>query len=331
MSSSHAPAPLSLVADIGGTNTRVALADGALILDDTIARFRNEEHAELEDILHAYLKSRSNPKCKAASVAIAGPVRDGRGTLTNRNWSIGPEMLQRATGAETVAILNDLQAQGHALGRIDDKNLRCVIPGPEALPDAARIVIGVGTGFNIAPVHLVGGQRLVPAAEAGHVSLPVRNEAELGLAGFIEEDHGFATVEDVLSGRGLERVYAWQSRLSGAAQKKDAARIMAALEDASDAVATDAVATFIRFFGRVAGDLALDHLPLGGVFLSGGVSRAMTPYFDRFGFSDAFFNKGRFSDLMRSFSVHVIEDDFAALTGTAANLAALIETQSAAP
>jgi glucokinase len=328
MSALNAPAPLCLVADIGGTNTRVALARGDAILTETVARFRNADHSDLEEILKTFLHGQSQPDCTAASVAIAGPVRNGRGTLTNRNWTIGPEMLRRATGAETVAILNDLQAQGHALGRIANDNLRVVLPGEAAAPDAARIVIGVGTGFNIAPVHLVGGQRLVPAAEAGHVSLPVRNEAELELAAFIEEDHGFAAVEDVLSGRGLERVYAWHSRKSGEAQTKDAARIMADLADGTDLVSAEAVATFVRFFGRVAGDLALDHLPLGGVFLSGGVSRAMAPHFDRFGFREAFFDKGRFSDLMGSFSVSVIEDDFAALTGTAANLAALMNTQS---
>lgn len=313
----------ALLADIGGTNTRVALARGPALLPETIQRFRNADHAGLDAILTAYLEDQAQASVAAASVAIAGPVRDGRGTLTNLDWTIGPEMLGRVTGAGTVAVLNDLQAQGHALGHIDDANLMPVIVGPTPKPGAARIVIGVGTGFNIAPVHEIGDQRLVPAAEAGHVSLPVRSASEMRLADYIEEVHGFAAVEDVLSGRGLERVYAWCQAQAGGTDKLDAATIMARLEDGSDPVATEAISVFVRFFGRVAGDLALDHLPLGGIFLSGGVSRAVAPYFERFGFAEAFCDKGRFSSLMNDFSVRVIEDDFAALTGTAANLAAL--------
>lgn len=329
MTASHAhPAPFSLVADIGGTNTRVALATGATLVSDSVRRFRNEDHAGLETILSEFLESQSSPDCDAAAVAIAGPVRDGRGTLTNRNWTVGPEMLRDVSRAPTVAVLNDLQAQGHALGRISEDNLRPVLEGTPDPAGTAMIVIGVGTGFNIAPVHVMGDERLVPAAEAGHVSLAVRSEAELDLARHIEADHGFASVEDVLSGRGFERVYAWHSARAGDGQRKAAADIMAAVDRASDPVATEAVRTFVRFFGRIAGDLALDHLPLGGVFLSGGVSRAVAPYFDRFGFADAFRDKGRFSGLMKDFSVKVIEDDFAALTGTAAHLAALVRSDS---
>ena len=36
---------LAVVADIGGTNTRVALADGATLRRETVQRFRNAEHS----------------------------------------------------------------------------------------------------------------------------------------------------------------------------------------------------------------------------------------------------------------------------------------------
>ena len=55
-----------------------------------------------------------------------------------------------------------------------------------------------------------------------------------------------------------------------------------------------------------------------------GVSRAMIPYFDEFGFEAAFRDKGRFAGFMGNFGVDVVEDDFAALTGMAAHLDGLI-------
>ena len=66
---------------------------------------------------------------------------------------------------------------------------------------------------------------------------------------------------------------------------------------------------------------ALIHLPFGGLYLIGGVARAMTPYMQEFGLTEAFRDKGRFGEFMHSFSLHVVEDDFAALTGCAAYLA----------
>ena len=46
----------SLVADVGGTNTRVALAVGRQVIDETIRRYENKDHGSLQDILSGYLR-----------------------------------------------------------------------------------------------------------------------------------------------------------------------------------------------------------------------------------------------------------------------------------
>ena len=314
----------SLVADVGGTNTRVALALGERLLPETITRFKNADHAGIESVLRIFLDENDNPDCRGAAVCVAGPVRDGRGELTNLDWAIDEETLARASGAETAAVLNDLQAQGHALGRISSENLRSVVEGPDAAPTATRLVIGVGTGFNAAPVYQGAQGRLVPPSEAGHANLPIRTEAELSLCRYVESAHGFPAVEDVLSGRGLERIYAWLGHEAGTPGEKKAADVMAACEDGSDPLAPEAVRRFVRTLGTVAGNLALIHLPFGGIYLVGGVTRAMEPYFGTYGFSDAFRDKGRFSGFMKNFPVYVVEDDYAALTGMAAHLEEMI-------
>jgi glucokinase len=177
-----APDTLTLVADIGGTNTRVALAQGRTVLTETIRRYANAENAGLAPVLGRYVGEMGGVNPAAACVAVAGPVKDGRGTLTNLDWSIDGAALTEATGAEVTAILNDLQAQGHALGYVDLANTRVVVPFP-AVPDgAARLVVNVGNGVQHRPGLRPGGHRLVPPAEAGHVTLPVRNEVDLRMA-----------------------------------------------------------------------------------------------------------------------------------------------------
>lgn len=312
---------LSLVADIGGTNTRVALARGPELLAGSIRRFRNAGFPGLEPILRAYVAAEGDPLCNAACVAVAGPIANGVATMTNLDWKIDGAALTRATGATRTAILNDLQAQGYALGHIAPGNLRRVIDAPEADALATRLVIGVGTGFNAAPVHETPGGRLVAASECGHVNLPVRTEADLRLAHFVETAHGFPGVEDVMSGRGVERLYAFVTSEAGTPDTRDAAAIMAAITaENGTGPATETARLFVRLFGGVAGNLALTHLPFGGIYLCGGVARAFSELFAPLGFTDAFRDKGRFAGFMSRFSVSIIEDDYAALTGCAVSL-----------
>lgn len=320
MAISRAPDTYSLVADIGGTNTRVALAEGTVLLPETVRRYRNADFPGLETVLRDFIASEGDVDCKGACVAVAGPVRDGVGSLTNLDWTMDHDTLARATRAETVSLLNDLQAQGHALGHIAVENLREIIATPDHSDQAARIVIGVGTGFNAAPVFAIPTGKLVTPSEAGHANMPIRTDAELRLAQFVETAHGFPGVEDVLSGRGLERIYSWLGHEADDPAELSAADIVKGFETGADKRAIEAAHVFVRILGTVCGNLALIHLPFGGVFLSGGVARAFAPHLASFGFAEAFRDKGRFAGFMGNFGVTVIEDDYAALAGCASHL-----------
>ncbi|SPH17995.1 Glucokinase [Defluviimonas aquaemixtae] len=314
----------TIVADIGGTNTRVALAWNGQVKSETIRRFGNAEHPDIGGVLRTYLAEAGVSGCASACVAVAGPVEAGTARLTNLDWTITEDEVGDSTRAKRVAVINDMQAQGHALAHLAPASLRPVVPARQTngRSRTVRLVVGVGTGFNAAPVHETPTGILVAASECGHASMPVRSDADLSLMRFVERTHGFADVEDVLSGRGLEAVFAWQAREAGRDGRREAAKIMAAITDGGDAVAEAAGRTFVRLLGTVVGDLALTYLPFAGVYLIGGVARAFTPHLEHFGFAEAMHDKGRFSDFAREFPVFVVEDDYAALTGCARYLRA---------
>ena len=316
---------LSLVADVGGTNTRCALAQGDAVDAASIRRYRNETHPGLASVVRHYLEEIGGAAPDGAAVCVAGPVRDEVGTLTNLDWTIDKPTLSGCTGAGRVAIMNDLQAQGQALGHLDPANVRTVIEGPEGGAHAAKLVIGVGTGFNAAPVWEAETGRLVPPSECGHANLPIRTEAELRLAQFVEGAHGFPGVEDVVSGRGLERIYRWLGHEAGEPRELKGPDILAAARDGSDPRAAEAAKIFVKVLGTVCGNLSLVHLPFGGVYLVGGMCRAVLPWLTEVPFADAFRDKGRFAGFMRNFAVHLVEDDYAALTGLASFLAREVE------
>ena len=105
------------------------------------------------------------------------------------------------------------------------------------------------------------------------------------------------------------------------------AEIMTALER-GDPRAARAVTMFSRLMGRVCGDLALITLPFGGIYLICGVARHFGPYLLDNGFRDGFREKGRFSTFMDQFPVHLVTDDFAALTGCACHLTEQLQNQA---
>ena len=315
----------ALVADVGGTNTRLALADSAVVRTETIKRYRNADYPGLEPVLTQYLADMGGATPVATCIDVAGPVQDGTATLTNRDWTMDFDLLRRATGAETVDILNDLQAQGHAVPYLSDDMLDTVITGRVPSHGPARLVVNVGTGFNSAFVYKTDLGHVVPPSESGHVTLPTRTEAHARLSAFVGQKHGFASVEDVLSGRGVENVYRFWAQEEGEDTTLPAQDIMAACAD-GDSRARQTVQTCVEVLGHVTGNLALTQMPYGGIYFVGGVARAMAPYFAEFGLQAAMRDKGRFSRFMEDFTVHMVTDDHAGLTGCAAHLAEIIET-----
>ncbi|MDE0305954.1 MAG: glucokinase [Albidovulum sp.] len=314
---------IAFVADVGGTRTRVAVADGNAIVPGSVRRYLNAEWRSFEDLAAKFAQNECRARFDSACVAFAGPVNDGRTALTNSDWAIDADALRTAIGATQTVLINDLQALGHSLAILGPGEIKPVLKGRKSRQNATRLVVGVGTGFNAAVASYVNGTWHVSASECGHSGLHVRNAEEFALAIHISEAAGFASMEDVLSGPGIETTYSWLASGKYGGQHKCAGSILDAAASGQDQAAVDTERIVVGLLGSVCGDLALIHLPFGGIYLAGGVARALVPRLEKRGYAEAFLGKGRFSEFMDQFSVGAIEDDFAALKGCAAYLASL--------
>lgn len=308
-----------LVADIGGTNTRVGLADASGLRADTTRRFKNRDNQSFMAVLEAYLDELQPGRLRGACAGAAGPVKDGSAELTNLDWEINRDSMQALTGAEVVDVINDLPAQGLSLDDLTDETTKVLRAGKvEAGP---RLVVGLGTGFNIVPVHRVGDVLLAPSCEAGHETLPYRQE-QAELCEWLRENRGYPSVEMALAGQGIENIYEFH-----AGQSKPAADVVAGYHD-GDAACQATMKDYVAILGRVVGDHSLVQLPFGGIYLTGGVSRSVAPILDELNFSKHLTEKGRFSDLVGSFQINLIDDDFAALKGCARHLRQLVSSRA---
>jgi glucokinase len=115
--------------------------------------------------------------------------------------------------------------------------------------------------------------------------------------------------EALVSGTGLVRLHRLRG---GTAQSAPEILAMAA---AGEAEACATLAIFVRLLGTVMGNLALTHMATGGVFLIGGLARALAPHLGTLGLRDSFADKGPYAAILAAMPVWLIADDTAALTG----------------
>ena len=259
--------------------------------------------------MDVFQKNLNQTKINAVSVAVAGHVSETSAKLPNLDWTFETNELSRSTQGAQAFILNDLQAQGYAVFDVPADQLTPVRQGTSS--SGNKLVIGIGTGFNVAPVIGTKNTAVVPPVEAGHVRLAIQSVEDRAILDRSAPQSDFISVEDILSGRGLLALFQHWPETPSIASGAEIAK----LAEINGSPAQSAMQFFARYCGQIAGDLALNHLPLGGIYFIGGVSRAATPFFQSEHFAQGFTDKGRFSDFMNKFSVSVVNDDDMALVG----------------
>ena len=308
-------ARINLVADIGGTNTRVAVARGGVVVAETVRRYRNRDFNGPDEILVEFSDSCGAGPFDSFCAAVAGPVLDGRATMTNIEWTIEAATIRETMNIPRVLLINDLMALGHSLDSLRGSETPKILESAKPKSGGTRLVVNIGTGFNSATVLATSAGKIVTPSECGHASLPVHSSVEIELHKFLSGRLSFVCTEDVLSGRGIETVYSWMSERSGGISELKATEISSQFGNGGLADRVGQIVT--ETLGTAVGDLALIHLPYGGIYLSGSVAKSFGPSFERFGFAEAFMNKGRYTALMSEFSIRLIGNDFAALLGCA--------------
>ncbi len=306
----------ALVADIGGTNARFALADLATLELSHVGRSRCAAQPSFAAALSTYLAGIPVSPARAA-IAVAAPVLGEEVHLTNSTWSFTKRELCRMAGFERLLVLNDFEALAYSLPHLGARDLR-PIGGGEAEPQAPKLVLGPGTGLGVAGLVWSGSGWIAVAGEGGHVSLGARDGRELALLERLRQDRAHLSAERVLSGPGLASLYravaASRGQTAGDLEPNDILERGLAGEDE---IAAEALDFFIVCLGRFAGDAALLFGARGGVYLGGGIAPRILPLLTRGSFRDAFAHKGRMTAYLETIPVYVIVAEFAALKGAA--------------
>jgi len=291
-----------LVADIGGTNARLALYPAGLepasapLAQATLA---TTDFGGPEACVRAFLQASGTAGPEAAAMAVAAPIRGDGVALTNADWRFSVEELRRALGLERLSVVNDFEALAHALPLLGPADRRPV--GAERPADPARpiVVLGPGTGLGTAAAVPDGrGGWAAVAAEGGHLTAAARSEREAAVLRLLRERGGHVSYERVASGPGLVELAGALALLQGAPPPPAEPAALVAAARAGDGVCGEAVALFRSLLATLAGDLALAFGAFGGLYLAGGVIEHLGDLFDEADFRRQMADKGRFADYL---------------------------------
>lgn len=307
-----------LVADLGGTNARFAVAavdrrGGVTLSHPGEVRARGFETAEAA--LRAYLANGGGERFDFAAFACAGPVKNGRVKLTNLGWSLSEAQLAADLGIKSVQLLNDLAAVAWAAPVLGEGDLRVIAPGQRQ--NGVIAVLGAGTGTNCAAMVVDGaGKNTVIGGEAGHIGFAPANEREVEIWRWLSARFGRVSVERVASGPGVLNIYRALCAIEGADPAALKPEEVSVLADNGDAIAAESLDAFAMILGTVAGDFALTF-GAAALYLAGGLAPHLLTGDRAAAFRHRFEAKGRFTGYMRDIGTAVIVHPHAALVGAA--------------
>jgi glucokinase len=317
-----------LAGDIGGTKTDLAVFQfgGDPRVPVAQRRFPSRDFPSLEAMAREYAAHVGLP-ITYASFAVAGPVAEGKASLTNLPWEIDASALQTALGVESVRLLNDIHAMATAVPHLWPSELRTLRTG-EPVPGGAIVVIAPGTGLGEAFLTWNGSRYHAHSSEGGHVDFAPTTPREAELLKRLQARWGRVSYERVCAGQSIPGLYEF---LKEGGHPPEAPEIRAELDrvqdrtptivaagtraQAPDPLCVETLEMFVSILGVAAGNLALTMFATGGIYLAGGIAQRVLPVATNFDhlFRSTFQEKGRLTPVLARTPIHLIVEPVALL------------------
>lgn len=305
-----------LVADVGGTNMRFALA-GQTLDPASISKVKLTAFGSLEEALKFYLAQQGNPTLKTACFAVAAPVEsyDKRSSsayferhLARRialvsapDIAFSRASLAAACGVKRAHIINDWHAMGYTVAGLEQNEYSDLYPQREVVPGAMKAACGPGTGLGTCFVLDAPERVHVIASESQHMTFAPRSAAQQRVFSFLQAkfpDH--VSWERLVCGPGLADMH---EALSG---EKLTPEQVEAKAKAADVSALATVACFLETLAHFAANLALCVNARGGVYIGGNVVNGLKDFIEPECFAAHFAAKGRYEAFLNSVPVRLM-------------------------
>jgi len=290
-----------LLIDIGGTNIRSAIADiGSNEIKD-VKKQKIDSLDSFDKILQNFLDK--YPHIKNIVFSIAGPKLNDSISMTNRKFTIDKSNILRKFSLDSCHILNDWESIGHIFYHLEKNEMKIINPG-KSFNDVA-LIIGPGTGLGAAQIV---GKEIVLPTEIGNSLFRIPGLLdELGIL----NNSTFNTVEDLISGKGLSRIYSYFDTT-----KKSAEEIVATYNQ--NQYSQKSIDIFLVAFSQILSELALIYMPGKGMYIMGSLMRTLYQFIDVSIFMDNFLINRRsvHRDILAQMPIALVEKEMTCLHGS---------------
>lgn len=304
-----------LIADIGATNARFALADANGIYEEKVLQCG--DFPTIVDAAQTYLDGLKGAKPKQAAFAIAGPISGDQFEMTNHLWNFSIRQTQADLGLSSFTLMNDFKAIALAIPHLKKEDIKQVGGNQQPEAEGTIGIVGPGTGLGVASLFWDGAQYRANPGEGGHVTMPAKTQREFDIFRTLRYKYHHISAERVCSGKGLVNIYNAIRVLDGHEDliDKTAEQISVAAMNKTCPVSEEALDKMMAFLGCVAGDLAMSLGAKGGIYIAGGIPAKLGDYFFHSRFRAEFESKGRFGAYLKPIPTYLITHPFTAFVG----------------
>jgi glucokinase len=287
-----------LACDLGGTKVLLGIFERVINDDSPKLLFKkkyissdwNSFELILEDFLKIECKNITHPS--SACFAVAGPLSNNNAKIMNLSWNISGNKLKNKFKFEQCELINDFAVQIYGIPFLKKSQYSTIQNGShsEGANNDLHAIVGAGTGLGIARGLISGEKIKVLASEGGHVEYSPKSKLEwelkIWLKNYLKVER--ISCERIISGTGLSRIAEWRLSKPDAqnhplqeyikkikifdAARKELPEKICNLAKEGDQLMIEIERIWLSAYASLLGDVALQELCFGGLWISGGTA-----------------------------------------------------------
>ena len=324
-----------LACDLGGTKVLLGIFEKDFNTDSLKLilkkKYVSSEWDSIDLILEDFLKN----ECtninypSSACFAVAGPISNNNAEIINLSWNISGNGLKKKFKFKSCELVNDFAVQIYGIPFLKKSQYSTIQNGAPSAGGNKDLhaIVGAGTGLGIAKGIISGSKVKVLASEGGHVEYSPKSDLEWELKNWLKYSLKVERVsrERIISGTGLSRIAEWRLSKPDAKNhplqkflkelkisdnlRNELPQQICHLSNKGDKIMIQVERMWLDAYASLLGDIALQELCFGGLWISGGTAPKHFINFKSGLFMKQFSDKGRLKDILKNVPVNVILDE----------------------
>ncbi len=317
-----------VIADLRFTNSYLAFAEckeGNVNISHE-EKYVSKDFSSVAELIKKYISDHHIDSVSKISVAVPGPVIDGKCETKNLPWIVESSELEKELGIGNVYLINDLEATAYSFMEIDKNHLEVLYTSDQKMRGNVA-VLAPGNGLGEAGMFWDGESLRPFATEGGHTEFSPRNDFEVELYQFLNKIYGIVTWENVLSKEGMYNIYRFlrdigrqpePEELKNKIDNEDFLSVIAETGKTQEyRLINLTIDMYAEFLAREANNLVLKLKAIGALIITGEIPLRIFDLIKKEKFYKDFIISDQMQHLLKDIPIYLIKNDKGVLQGAA--------------